>query len=340
MIANNTFYKSLIQLNYSSFITITGFLFIYNNHVRIIFKIVEGSYIKLTFHSVLVAEHNVVYTVFAQEMIHNPRQSCYFQSCLDLPSKRTSCRFKIVIVNNKYTAPLHLSAYQTYFKNCEWDIDKNAHAKPDDILLQPINVSESILSISKDNIGIIPSSICKCHDSSKYECKSHRLSQVFPGQTITINLIVPNLISSSSNTVILVVETAHLPPYGCRITKPTEMSQINTNTGCNQYGYTKWSDKTECKLYLSAEGISEKFYVKLLPCPVGFSLQKDFKKCHCDAKLNCDIFSVTKCNINEGTILRPANSWISADTCNGSHRYHASSQCPFDYCVRTSLVIP
>ena len=50
--------------------------------------------------------------------------------------------------------------------------------------------------------------------------------------------------------------------------------------------------------------------------------------------LDCDAISVTTCNLADGTILRPANSWISVDAANGSqHRYHVSSQCPFDYCL-------
>ena len=88
---------------------------------------------------------------------------------------------------------------------------------------------------------------------------------------------------------------------------------------------------------MSAEGIPEIFYVKLLPCPVGFSLQAHLQRCHCDTVLDCDVISVTTCNLADGTILRPANSWISADTVNGSHNsshsYHVSSQCPFDYCL-------
>ena len=43
--------------------------------------------------------------------------------------------------------------------------------------------------------------------------------------------------------------------------------------------------------------------------------------------------AVTSCNINNKTILRPANSWIFAETVNASHSYDISSQCPFDYCL-------
>ena len=43
--------------------------------------------------------------------------------------------------------------------------------------------------------------------------------------------------------------------------------------------------------------------------------------------------AVTSCDLNDQIILRPANSWITADTVNGSHTYLVSSSCPFDYCL-------
>ena len=43
--------------------------------------------------------------------------------------------------------------------------------------------------------------------------------------------------------------------------------------------------------------------------------------------------SITSCNIDDRTILRPANSWISAVTVNNSYFYNVSLQCPFDYCL-------
>ena len=114
------------------------------------------------------------------------------------------------------------------------------------------------------------------------------------------------------------------------------MTQAHPDTGCNQYNYTVWSDKSECELYLSTGGVTEIFYVKLLPCPLGFSLQSHLQRCHCDTVFDCDAISIISCNLDDETILCPANSWISvADTVNGSHRYmyHVSSQCPFDYCL-------
>ena len=44
-------------------------------------------------------------------------------------------------------------------------------------------------------------------------------------------------------------------------------------------------------------------------------------------------FKITSCNINNQTILCPANSWVSAATHNNSYTYHISLQCPFHYCL-------
>ena len=77
----------------------------------------------------------------------------------------------------------------------------------------------------------------------------------------------------------------------------------------------------------------EMFYVQIKPCPMGFTLQNDKKACYCDPLLNNDEVSITSCDVNDGTILHPANSWISAVTVNNSHSYNVSSQCPFDYCL-------
>ena len=151
--------------------------------------------------------------------------------------------------------------------------------------------------IDKNHIGVIPSSICKCTSSTNYDCTTHDINETLPGETLIVNLIAPGLQLSQSATT-MVTETIHLPPKGCKIIKAVEMTQTHTKT-----------------------------------CPVGFLLQSHLQRCHCDPVLDGHAISVTTCNLADGTILRPANSWISADTVNGSHRYHVSSQCPFDYCL-------
>ena len=65
----------------------------------------------------------------------------------------------------------------------------------------------------------------------------------------------------------------------------------------------------------------EMFYVEIKPCPMGFTLKGSIKACYCDPPLNNDKLSITSCNVNDGTIQRPANSWIFAETVNISRSY-------------------
>ena len=329
VIVNNSYYESIIELHLA-FMEIADYVVISNNHARYVFGSTEISYTFVFDDSIIKATNNIVYIPMGREISHSKisRPLCYFQffDTSDYLNKTT----RLEIVDNICTAPLHLIRNDIYFTNCEW-IYEDKYVTAKSIFNKTVNISN--IGINKKDIGIIPSSICKCTSSIDYECTSHDLNQTIPGQVLTTHLIVPRLSLSLKTSVMLIVETAHLPPNGCKVTKAVEMTQMHTNTGYNQYNYTVWSDKTECELYLSAEGIPEIFYVKLLPCPVGFSLQSHLQRCHCDTVLDCNVISVTTCNLADGTILRPAISWISADTVNDSHRYHVSSQCPFDYCL-------
>ena len=66
-----------------------------------------------------------------------------------------------------------------------------------------------------------------------------------------------------------------------------------------------------------------------MKCSTGFV--KIDKRCQCDPVLVQ--YGITNCNIDDQTILRPANSWISATTHNNSYTYHISLNCPFHYCL-------
>ena len=327
-ITNNIYYKNIVELNLSSMI-IKNLVHISNNFARYVLKITESSYILIDDNSIFKVTNNVVYSVLTKTITYNKqiKSLCYFQFTAIISTK-------IDIVDNMYTAPKNLNDDENYFRNCNWTLiggNSLIHSSPDDVFAKVLNMTN--VKIDKKDIGIIPSSICRCENLLTYDCTSHELGQAFPGQVLVVNLIVPRLLLSSKSSVILLFDTTYLPYNGCRISKATEMLQMHKTTGCNQYNYTVWSDEAECELHLSAEGMPEIFYVKLLPCPVGFSLQSHLQKCHCDSVLDCDIISVTTCNLADGTILRPANSWISGDTINGSHEYHVSSQCPFDYCL-------
>ena len=69
--------------------------------------------------------------------------------------------------------------------------------------------------------------------------------------------------------------------------------------------------------------------VKLLPCPIGFTLQNGV--CDCDPLLPTE---VDTCYIDQSAIRRAANTWISY-TQSGIGKY-LISDCPMDYCLPLS----
>ena len=193
--------------------------------------------------------------------------------------------------------------------------------------------------INKTFQRIIPLSVCPCLQNGSHNCYDVNLGFIFPGQTLHISLIIPFHWIGSSSTIIV----ANTKDDDCTIVDSDQLSQshpISHKHGCNNYSYTVWPNSrhtTECKLFIGLSETPEMFYAQIKPCPVGFSrftLQSDKKSCYCDPLLlNSDILSITSCNLNDETILRPASSWISADTNNNSHTYKVSPQCPFDYCL-------
>ena len=103
---------------------------------------------------------------------------------------------------------------------------------------------------------------------------------------------------------------------------------------CTKVRYTiSFSSYEWCEIYLKILYDTDRktniFTVKKLNCPPGFS--EINKICRCDPLIAN--FKITSCNINDQTILRPANSWISAATHNNSYNYQVSLHCPFHYCL-------
>ena len=90
----------------------------------------------------------------------------------------------------------------------------------------------------------------------------------------------------------------------------------------------------KCELFLTVSPflyqVYEAFFVQLLPCPIGFTLQDGV--CDCDPHLPTDIDT---CSINHSTIRRPDNRWITAQQQSNDTKY-LISDCPMDYCLQYS----
>ena len=304
------------------------------NQARHILKSKQGSYYLLKGLEIttVVISYNFVYSVLDTNSAYDDdlNEVCYFQFIRNTDEKVESktLNYKIIMINNTYTAPEHI-LINISSMNCIWLKGTIFSANKSSEVLGKL-VKTKRISANSDNIGTINSSICLCKNTRSIDCNEHKLGSIFPGQTLQVYLSVNILEAKKDNSVLMVAKTKDLPSFGCIIVNGGQIAQAHLINGCNQYNYTIWSDKSVCELYLGIDDKPEIFYVDLKACPVGFSLQDDRKACHCDPNLNSRYISISSCNLNDETVLRPANSWISTDTINNSFYYHVA-HCPFDY---------
>ena len=169
-----------------------------------------------------------------------------------------------------------------------------------------------------------------------YNCHISDFGYLYPGQTLIIYLH-SNVQYKSYDTAVVVKNDINLPYVKpCAVLNIDEHRQyISTDKPCSKIQYTiafathKW-----CEMHLktlSILNINDKinvFTVRKLKCPPGFSEINTI--CQCDSAITS--FVMINCNINDQTILRPANNWISATTHNNSYTYQISLQCPFHNC--------
>ena len=175
--------------------------------------------------------------------------------------------------------------------------------------------------------------ICLCSETHPVDCDSEEMGPFYPGETVSCNFA---LVSSYTNAVLL--EKDYNSNFSCQGSKSTVV--ICTRECINMQFTIMHENGIWCELCLKAVPLyspyasdwMDIYTITLLPCPKGFLLHSE-GYCRCDPILSSYIPSLTHCNIDDQTIPRPANSWISAHTVNSSHSYYVSLHCPFDYCL-------
>ena len=215
----------------------------------------------------------------------------------------------------------------------------------------PIDINSRLISsdlpLEYDKI------ICYCHNNNTEDCSTNTLATVFPGQTISlsvmlyrttsnddlVDLLYVDILLNRYNIIMIEINDDILPPTACKVAKVNELihqmyysscTTVNFTIVHNGLRYLQW-----CELFiniLSTHQI-EAYYIDIFPCPAGFVYQNGI--CICDPILN-SLLPVTTCDINHQAILRPAGSWLSAVTINDSHQYHISPHCPLHYCLPQS----
>ena len=347
VIANNSVFENIVKLH-SSLLKFEGFTNFSRNYARFILRGTEGSYYVHTEFSTVNINNNFVYTMSRTSLTYteNSKKICVNQfvttkkSSLDHAFRNDNIlNFSVKQYNNIYTLPMYEINFlknEADKEDCVW----LAHTafqtiKPRVVLKRIFNITRKLAS--KTDIGKIPSSICPCSNIDDYNCSKHDIGSIYSGQKLTIKLIIPEIGTTKTENkyTTVMAKTYNNSKLGCDIINAYEISQTGLSHQCNEYNYTVWYDgnSSECELYLGIEEVPELFYVELLPCPVGFSLQKSRKGCYCDLFLNTEDIKITSCNLEHGTIERPANSWISGQVVNNFNTYKVSTSCPFDYCL-------
>ena len=339
LFSQNSYYDNIVYLQ-SSVLLLKGYNNINNNYAIHIIKAQSNSFLYMHYLATVNISHNVVYKVIKQVSAVEKHAAplCPLQvydSITPNNFQLDSVQCTLLLTNNiEMISKILPSDIISYAHNrCEWFEDTIFQKINANILIayQKIIISNNVF-VNKTTPRLILLSVCPCSSNSSYNCYMTNVYAVYPGQVLHINLIISPRWSELFSTII----AANTKDDDCSILDSHQLSQTRTSNGCNRYNYTIWPNNefiTECKLFIGLSEMPEMFYVQIKPCPMGFTLQNDNKACYCDSLLRNDEVSITLCNINDRTILRPANSLISAVTVNNSHSYNVSSQCPFEYCL-------
>ena len=338
--SNITTPYSIISLRYNSSITITGLVEFLYNYVNELINFYENNikYIIIKENSVINIFHNEAKILFATKltMERYPYPLCFFQyfttDSIETVEKRN---FLIRFYNNQ--CKLEPCFDYIPITNCRWLLQTAFNTTI------PLEINNYYIKFINDSGAyklsqiIEQSSLCICTDELHYDCHINDFGYLYPGQTVTVFLHHKSVNIINSDTAIAVgvktdINLQYITP--CTVLNVSENVQLTDDKGCKKLHYTiGFPSKSYCELSLKIVSDSDfylnVFYIWQITCPTGFIKIND--RCQCDPVLVQ--YGITNCNINDQSILRPANSWISATTHNNSYTYHISLHCSFHYCL-------
>ena len=210
--------------------------------------------------------------------------------------------------------------FYSFTTHCKWIPTAVFYDQNPKIIYQQI--------IKMNNQNFTYHKICHCTQNGSNNCSVDTLGPVYPGQILQVDLCTP--CNDEPSTLYAEVNSIHLPDTACKVAPQTDKANIISNYS-KQFNFTIISEATNsCELFLTASSylhsINEVFYVQLLPCPIGFTLQSG--ACDCDPILSPYI---DECNIDYSAVIRPASTWITAVHINNTE--YLISDCPMDYCL-------
>ena len=331
---NNSMVKTLLNTS----IQLQGYIEFSQNKVD--YLVLTSVYTTINFiqyATLNITGNNVGKTVFHSEAPNDEDiiPPCYFQFYASHKQNFTMSvnLYKIMIANT--------TCNQVFAK-----VAQNINCKmfPNSVFYghNPLHVYQHIINFKNTSKNYNSSlfdtgTLCYCSEEDDQSCQTNTLGTIYPGQTITAHLRINLEYSDEYEFIDLLpvnVEMHHnyLPPTHCKVSFTSE-TFVLVKKNCTKLFYTILSsNEGHCELYLNAKYYNKLtiFFINLHKCPIGFSFIDATGKCECEPSLK----TVTaQCNINDQTVLRLANSWISAESNNNSHSYYISHSCPFHYCL-------
>ena len=264
-----------------------------------------------------------------------PREECFFQ----LSGQNLSSGLDVQLVFNNNSADIAGSVlYGSTIDNCTLTgLDSNNSGKVFDML---VNIEGDTDYNTTSTISSDSFRVCPCEAENLPNCsKSIKTLSVHPGETIQVSVvavgqrdgIVPAQVRSRiSNGRLLSSQT---------VQQTTKM--------CTTLNYTVFSlQKVTLELY--ADGpcstLGDELVLQLginQTCPSGFTINYSSMSCVCNQTLQK---YTNNCNITNGIgqISRKFDDmfWVGYDQTNHSHGLILHPNCPFDYCVKYTVVFP
>ena len=340
---NNGYNNAIISLRGNSTLTTIGLVKFSNNNVHelINFRNNGNQYININESSMIKFSRNQVCTLFHIAAFKPiPYPSCFFQyysTSTSLDENIKQRNFSIIFDSNKYNRTESNCSEEIPITKCHWLPHVQSTFK--DII--PLDVNKQYIQYNNDSdihfLSTKQSTLCICRNEMHHDCHISELGYFYPGQTLSLLL---NPRSDQCNKCDaefeVIVKTDINLPYikPCTVLNISEHQQLIYTTCTKvEYAISFSTSSVWCELFLKLKSdfhdTVNVFYVSKLKCPPGFA--EINKICQCDPVITN--FKMLTCNINDQTILRPANSWISATTHRNSYTYHISLHCPFHYCL-------
>ena len=275
-------------------------------------SMLEYSYIRFTNNS-----YDNLIAIMVDKSI--PYPPCLFQYVsLGNRSNIPPEHFSIIVKDHFYTSCM--INFLHYTSHCKWLNSSTFYGQ------NPKAINQQIIQVN-DKKFIQHTTICHC-----LNCSIDTLGPVYPGQSLHVELCI----QCSEYIAILYAETYNtlLPNSACKIAHQNELSNVITNFS-GKVNFTIVSEASyKCELLLTVSPflyqVYEAFFVQLLPCPIGFTLQDGV--CNCDPHLPTDI---DVCSIDHCTVRRPVTKWIMAQQQSNDTNYLVSD-CSMDYCLQYS----